>query len=361
MKSILDEYDAQLSNIVAYSTYLHILCRDLLESSGIRVHKIEYRAKDRASLSKKIAKPEKDYQSLTDVTDLCGIRIITYLSTDVDKVADIIENEFEIDSANSTDKRKILAADKFGYLSLHYIAQLSKSRSVLREYNRYAGLKAEIQIRSVIQHAWAEIEHDIGYKSENAIPDEIKRRFYRLAALLELADLEFVGVTNDIVNYNKKASGQIASNQLTEISINKDTLRLFIRGPVVREFEEKMAKKLGAKIEEQDELSEFTINASVELGLRSIFDIEKAYLEERETIGKWISDWLSDLKSHKDKGKSLCEGVTLLYLFYSLFAKRGDKAFFMDYLMSEKSDLGLVDSAFVDRVFESYLKHKKPN
>ena len=64
-------------------------------------------------------------------------------------------------------------------------------RMVLRENKAFEGLKCEIQIRSVLQHAWAEIEHDLGYKSELTIPKEVRRSFSRLAGLLELGDKEF--------------------------------------------------------------------------------------------------------------------------------------------------------------------------
>lgn len=80
--------------------------------------------------------------------------------------------------------------DRFGYCSVHYVVEMSQKRLNLYEHQAYEGLKCEIQIRSVLQHAWAEIEHDLGYKSEIAIPKRIRRNFSRLAGLLEIADKE---------------------------------------------------------------------------------------------------------------------------------------------------------------------------
>jgi len=77
-------------------------------------------------------------------------------------------------------------------LPLHYVASLISEREKLTEYKRFAGIKVEIQIRSTLQHAWAEIEHDIGYKGENSVPDSLKRNFSRVAALLEVADIELM-------------------------------------------------------------------------------------------------------------------------------------------------------------------------
>jgi hypothetical protein len=63
----------------------------------------------------------------------------------------------------------------------------------LVEYSTHTGVQFEVQIRSTLQHAWAEIEHDRGYKSEVEVARAVRRRFSRLAGLLELADYEFDG------------------------------------------------------------------------------------------------------------------------------------------------------------------------
>ena len=105
------------------------------------------------------------------------MRIITYFAEEVDAVAQLIEREFTIDRKNSIDKRMALDPDQFGYLSVHYIVSLAANRSQLPEYAALSGLSAEIQIRSILQHAWAEIEHDLGYKSQTAVPRDVVRQF----------------------------------------------------------------------------------------------------------------------------------------------------------------------------------------
>ncbi|WP_242785636.1 GTP pyrophosphokinase [Bacillus cereus] len=128
-------------------------------------------------MAAKVEKGGNKYSTLNDITDISGIRVITYFSDDVDKVASMIQNEFEIDETNSVDKRTLLDPDRFGYLSLHYVIKLNTLRTSLVEYQRFKDLKAEVQIRSILQHAWAEIEHDLGYKSKNSIPRVVKRDF----------------------------------------------------------------------------------------------------------------------------------------------------------------------------------------
>lgn len=58
------------------------------------------------------------------MTDILGARVICYFGDDVDKVGKLVEQSFVIDWENSSDKRALIKADTFGYLSLHYICSL---------------------------------------------------------------------------------------------------------------------------------------------------------------------------------------------------------------------------------------------
>ena len=197
MSEILLEYDEQREIFESYALSLKSLLNTLVRDAGISVHTLESRVKNRKSLDAKIIKKGK-YKSINDITDIIGVRIISHYANDVDRIAKIVEEEFLVDSKNSIDKRATLEPDRFGYLSLHYIVNLNDKRTRLREYVPYKNIKAEIQIRSILQHAWAEIEHDIGYKSSNGLPNEVRRYFSRLAGLLELADDEFIKIRKSI-------------------------------------------------------------------------------------------------------------------------------------------------------------------
>jgi ppGpp synthetase/RelA/SpoT-type nucleotidyltranferase len=192
----LDEFERAYNEAAASFSALAPLAADLvgrlLTEEGIRVHSISRRVKDKESVQRKLASKADRYSNVKSLTDLLGLRIITYFPDEVDVVASVIEREFAIDRENSVDKRAILDPDRFGYLSLHYIASLDSQRASLTEYKRFAGLKFELQIRSILQHAWAEINHSLGYKSEAVLPKELRRRFFRLAGLLELADDQFL-------------------------------------------------------------------------------------------------------------------------------------------------------------------------
>ena len=126
------------------------------------------------------------------------------------------------------DLPDVFKEDRLGYQSVHYIVELPPNRTCLPEYSRYSGLKAEIQLRTVLQHAWAEIEHDIQYKSIETIPKEIRRRFTALAGLLEIADREFQAVQADDERLRQQARRSVAQGKLNEVEITGDALKAYL-------------------------------------------------------------------------------------------------------------------------------------
>jgi ppGpp synthetase/RelA/SpoT-type nucleotidyltranferase len=176
------------------------LLKRLLGVAGIPISSISYRLKERDSLEKKLRSSDK-YKNMWDVTDIAGARVITFFADDVDRVADVIcrQENFGVDWVNSVDKRRELKSDQFGYQSLHLVASLSKQR-ILSENSET--LKIEIQVRSLLQHAWAEFEPAY-YKSERSLPSSFARRVFLLAGLLELGDKEFTAVRTDAAEIDR--------------------------------------------------------------------------------------------------------------------------------------------------------------
>ncbi|WP_225429932.1 GTP pyrophosphokinase [Deinococcus detaillensis] len=165
------------------------LIEGLIEGAGIKIHHLTSRIKTPGSLAEKMRRKPGRYAQLSDITDLVGVRIITYFEQDVAAVSRALEAVFDIDWDNSVDKSKFHDPDRFGYMGVHYVMRFES-----RKYTGGHSPLFEVQIRSILQHAWAEIEHDLGYKSRAAVPREVQRRFYRLAGLLEVADEEFMTI-----------------------------------------------------------------------------------------------------------------------------------------------------------------------
>lgn len=199
------------------------LLNSLLKQKKIPFQSISCRIKEEKSFCIK-CQSGKYSDPITQITDFCGLRIIGYTNQDVEKICKVIEKEFSIDQQNSVNKGTALEADRVGYLSVHYIACFKQSRYRLSEYKAYKGLKFEIQVRTILQHAWAEIEHDRSYKFSGELPREIKRRFYLIAGTLELMDREFERLSNDIDAYAQDVKISTAKG---ELAVPIDSTSLF--------------------------------------------------------------------------------------------------------------------------------------
>ncbi len=225
---VVEEYREKLSTYESFTKKLHSLISELLENEGVKVHLIESRVKDVKSFSDKIVRPNKVYNSpLNDVTDLSGLRVIVYYNDDILKVAKVIEQEFEKLECEDTHQQNNYDADSFGYLSLHYIVKINKSRSSLKEWSRFKSIKSEIQIRTVLQHSWAAISHALQYKNENDVPKPLRRKLFRLAGLFELADEEFMSVRDRARSDKTDVKESIASGD-TDIGISPISIEEFI-------------------------------------------------------------------------------------------------------------------------------------
>ena len=249
---------------------------------------------------------------MISITDLVGLRIITYFEDDIDKIAEIFKTEFDIDFPNSVDKR-LVESDKFGYRSLHYVASLSEERAKLTEYKKYKGLKFEVQIRSILQHSWAEIEHDLGYKGENEIPKTAKRTFYRVAALLEQADIEFVKLRQQIEDHESTIKNQILTSS-PEIKIDASSIIAFIKeSKTLNGIESEIETKTCKRESNTTSITDAILNLVKEHKVETLYELEKMLNENRENIVKWnISYYLS---MPEPRPKSFIAGASVLWMF----------------------------------------------
>jgi putative GTP pyrophosphokinase len=168
------------------------LVTTLLDDAGINYLTVTGRTKSVASFAAKAARaadgsPAHD-DPLTGITDQVGVRVVGYLLSEVEAVADLLASQFTI--LDDRDMGQETASQgRFGYASRHLLVSAA---------DRGAGWEqpASVQVRTVLQHAWAEFEHDIRYKGtvpEEHAPD-LDRRFTLAAGLLELADREFSAI-----------------------------------------------------------------------------------------------------------------------------------------------------------------------
>src|ERR1700722_15344058 len=136
----INRYITLIPKYKQLSEKISVVLKEILEIENINYHYISFRAKEIESFSAKIENP-KYTDPLNQITDLSGIRIITYVEDDVKRVGELILTLFDIDGKNSLDKSKELGEDKVGYKSVHYVCQLKSDRFQLPEYSRFKGLK----------------------------------------------------------------------------------------------------------------------------------------------------------------------------------------------------------------------------
>ena len=322
--SILAQYDEKIRLYESFAREVEHQVKLLLDSCGISYNSIGHRVKTRASLAEKIDRKNGKYSKLEDITDIAGVRVITYYSEDVDCVADIIESEFDVDRINSIDKRAALEPDKFGYCSVHYVVKMSSERLALREFQMYQGMSCEIQIRSVLQHAWAEIEHDTGYKSEKPIPRELRRSFSRIAGLLEIADKEFNTIRRELSEYKKEATEKISKEEFLNKEIDAVIIDVIIQSNTnVRLLNRHIANLFGEPLEGSVDpsIAESTIEELNWLGIRVVDDLFNAIQECSEIALAVANEILKDYKSGDDN-KSVNPTIGLFYLCYAVLIAR---------------------------------------
>jgi ppGpp synthetase/RelA/SpoT-type nucleotidyltranferase len=222
---ILEDYRKQRDSFVKLGNIVHNILTDIAKELRLTVLAVEHRVKEEKSLAGKLERKGDGYQSFEDITDILGARVICFLSDEIDKIGKKVEETFVIDWQNSSDKRALIKEDAFGYLSLHYICSLPFGDKWPDEI---CGKKFEIQIRTILQHAWSAIQHDIGYKSDFGVPRDINRQFARLAGLLELADDEFVRARDNMIGYTEDIRKRIMIDDANDVVINMISLNEYV-------------------------------------------------------------------------------------------------------------------------------------
>ena len=216
-EALLQEFNTLRPQLIQLENKVFELLQSTLSQQGIELNSIEHRIKTEQSLAGKLERKGEKYHVLSDITDLIGLRIVTFYTDDVDKAAAIVNQLFDIDWSNSVDKRKLHQISSFGYNSLHYICSL-----------REGSFPFEIQIRTALQHTWSAIEHDIGYKGAVKLPPQYRRQFSRLAGMLELADDEFSRLRTTMTEYRRQVQSLVKSGNLDEVTLSTDSFSSYL-------------------------------------------------------------------------------------------------------------------------------------
>lgn len=186
--TLREEYDEKVASLERLATNLKAALEQFFTDAEIDVLSVTYRIKTFESFEEKIGR-KKYRRPFVDTPDLCGLRAIVFFPSDLTHIDQIIRAEFKVQEiVNQSTK---LHENQFGYRSNHYVVSLKQKWLNAPNYRGLKGLRAEIQVRTILMHAWAKLSRQLAYKSAEQAPVEFRRRIFQLSALFEMADEEF--------------------------------------------------------------------------------------------------------------------------------------------------------------------------
>ena len=244
---IIEEYRALLPQYEQIEALALKKIRACVQERHFFIMDVAHRIKSEDSLRGKLERYRDRFSTVLDFTDVLGLRVICYFNEDIDPVAEAMAKLFRV--LEIRDKRVGNNIKEFGYASLHYICAL-KEEDGNADLCRF---RFEIQIRTVLQHAWAEIEHDLGYKSEFTLSSPIRRNFSMMAGLLEIADNQFADLRRKATEYTELIHASIREDRADALPLDHVSLNEYIRNSAfaVRFFAE-LAESLHIEIEITD-------------------------------------------------------------------------------------------------------------
>lgn len=204
-----------------------IVIEEQLNSNKVSFLNIDTRIKTLDSSFEKVSR--KNYSDpFNQIEDFCGIRIICYYPSDVEKIVLSLREEFPIHSEEDTQTR--LKSNEFGYRSTHLIVSIPGDWLKVPQYRGLDNIKAEIQIRTILMHAWAEIQHKLAYKSADQVPAAFQRKLFRLSAKFEEADEQLEDIRDGLATYRSKIkpTAQLGLSGLKGVPLNLDTLTILL-------------------------------------------------------------------------------------------------------------------------------------
>ena len=223
---IKDIYDEILPLYIRAGQNISEAIEILMNEHKVSFLAISHRIKEFESFFEKINR--KKYKNPFEQNeDFCGIRIVIYYIEDIPKIERIIETEFILKTKES--KEDILSVNEFGYRSYHYIFNLKESWLETPNFKGLKDIKIELQVRTALMHAWAEIEHKLGYKNKDQIPNALKRKLSIVSAKLEEADNQFQETRNSAEDYKIKLIKQAeTTGKFISTEFNIDTFQALL-------------------------------------------------------------------------------------------------------------------------------------
>jgi len=326
LERILDQYGEEKNKYRDFLNAVVNIIENIINPNEFKRLPISFRVKERDSLERKILRQNSMYKDLSEVSDIAGARIITLFADAIGGIKQIIKDEFIV--IGIEDKADGMPPDRFGYVSLHMDVKISDERTNLLEYSRFKGMQAEIQIRTLLQHTWAEIEHDLGYTNKTGVPTpyDIRKKFAKMASLLELADEGFVGIKEAVHIYRKDLPEQI-DEKPKRVAIDNESISQFMdKNELAQRLDNEIAKLIGAELTSDDRYIDDRVSELIYHKIKNVSILT-------EMLEKHSDDIIKVAKVILGRNViAINRGISLLYLGYVLISKYSDEQAIYDYL-----------------------------
>jgi putative GTP pyrophosphokinase len=206
LNAIMDDWEKEYVNYRLLCEHIEKILKEQIKNQGIIV-KIDFRVKDPINLAQKLIKEKLDNQKkgintslenlYSSLSDKAGLRIICRYNDEIIPITEIIKAQFDI--INEDNKIVHLDYNQMGYKSYHLDIKLKNNDVANNQYQKLEGLRAEVQVRTLCENVWAEIDHDIGYKPTSDVQYDIRRQIHCLGGLFEVADDSLSRINKSVV------------------------------------------------------------------------------------------------------------------------------------------------------------------
>lgn len=192
-----------------------------IEDAALKIHSVSSRVKERNSFIKKIERKSYAHPQ-NEIEDCVGFRIVCLFLADLKRLDDLVHKSFKVLRSENKAEGSTDDASEFGYMSHHYICSLPEGYSGPR-YDDLKEIVFEIQCRTILMDAWANVSHHLDYKGEASIPSHLKRDFHALSGLFYVADKHFQFFFEEAVESHRVAAIDVSRGGNT-VELNADTV-----------------------------------------------------------------------------------------------------------------------------------------
>lgn len=227
IQQIKCDYDQKCIHYKALGDLIRLYLIESLTAAKISFTDIQFRVKTFHSFFTKIKRKKYYNEPYSKIEDICGVRVICTFKEDLQKVTELIPLLF--DSKPPDNKELDIQSKLIGYRGIHQIVKLKAAICDSSSfYNKLKGLNAEIQIRTIVQHSWAEVSHKLNYKDEENVPTEFQEMLANISSTLSLVDNLYSNLRKEKEELKNKLKSKNKKTFPLDQEINIETLTTFL-------------------------------------------------------------------------------------------------------------------------------------